>query len=74
MTSDESSAGTDQPGSCQNPEADCYRSPTRLVWWGEDHTSDNPENKAWLCTPCFRIFERGMRVAPSEYEVLAFAE
>lgn len=74
MTGDGQSAEVDRPSTCQNPEADCYRDPDKLVHWAEDYTSDEPRVEIWVCDPCWAMFCRGTRVSPNEKEVLEYAE
>ncbi len=66
---------TDQPrtdggvSTCENPEADCHREPTREVSWGEDITSETPRVDVRLCDPCAKILERGTVISPNELDI-----
>lgn len=60
---------TERPSTCENPEADCYRDPTRYVEWAEDYTSDTPLVEVWLCNPCAKILKRGTVISPNELDV-----
>jgi len=58
------------PTNCQNPEADCYRTPTRMVRWTEDHTAEDPRWSGWLCDPCWQMVWQGTKLSPNETQVL----